>query len=50
MEQDVEQAYSTVCSTCLSSDRDLFAFSGMPQIYEIFRWIMYDFAGGQVSA
>ncbi|KAJ8704930.1 hypothetical protein PYW08_012250 [Mythimna loreyi] len=45
MEQDVDTGYRTVCSTCLSSDRDLFDLNNSPQVYQIFRLLMYDFAG-----
>ncbi|KAJ8706544.1 hypothetical protein PYW07_012622 [Mythimna separata] len=45
MEQDVDTTYRTVCSTCLSSDRDLFGLNNSPQVYQIFRLLMYDFAG-----
>lgn len=51
MEQDVENGYRTVCSTCLSSDRDLFALNNnsIPQAFQIFKLLMYDFAGDRVS-
>lgn len=49
MEQDVENEYRNVCSTCLSSDRDLFALSNNPQAYQTFKLLMYDFAGDRVS-
>ncbi|XP_028158561.1 zinc finger protein 676-like [Ostrinia nubilalis] len=45
MEQDVDNDYRTVCSTCLSSDRDLFSLNDMPQIHHIFCLLMTDFAG-----
>ncbi|KAM3956021.1 uncharacterized protein ACR2FA_010068 [Aphomia sociella] len=45
MEQDVDNGYRTVCSACLSSDRDLFSINGSQQVYQIFRLLMYDFAG-----
>ncbi|KAJ2941787.1 hypothetical protein O0L34_g10594 [Tuta absoluta] len=45
MEQDVETTYRTVCSTCLSSDRNLFSINGAAHIYQVFRLLMYDFAG-----
>ncbi|KAH9628487.1 hypothetical protein HF086_015762 [Spodoptera exigua] len=43
MEQDVETGYRALCSTCLSSDRDLFDLNNTAQ--DIFRLLMYDFAG-----
>ncbi|KAL0858413.1 hypothetical protein ABMA27_012292 [Loxostege sticticalis] len=45
MEQDVDNGYRTVCSTCLSSDRDLFSLNDMPQVYHVFCLLMNDFAG-----
>ncbi|XP_049884148.1 zinc finger protein 425-like [Pectinophora gossypiella] len=45
MEQDVDNTYRTVCSTCLSADRNLFAINNLAQIYQVFRLLMYDFAG-----
>lgn len=49
MEQDVDTGYRTVCSTCLSTDRDLFSINNLTHVYQIFRLIMYDFAGDRVS-
>lgn len=49
MEQDVDTCYRTMCSTCLSTDRDLFLLNNMPQVNQIFKLIMYDFAGDRVS-
>lgn len=49
MEQDVDSGYRTACSTCLSSDRDLFALDGSIDIYNIFCLLMTDFAGDRVS-
>lgn len=49
MEQDVDNGYRTVCSTCLSSDRDLFSLNDMPQVYHVFCLLMNDFAGDRVS-
>lgn len=34
-----------MCSACLSSDRDLFELNSSTQVYQIFRLLMYDFAG-----
>ncbi|XP_047039620.1 zinc finger protein 354A-like [Helicoverpa zea] len=45
MEQDVDTGYRNVCGTCLSGDRDLFDLNNSPQVYLIFRLLMYDFAG-----
>ncbi|XP_075990078.1 uncharacterized protein LOC142985658 [Anticarsia gemmatalis] len=45
MEQDVDTGYRTMCSTCLSTDRDLFLLNNMPQVHQIFKLLMYDFAG-----
>ncbi|KAF9418156.1 hypothetical protein HW555_004966 [Spodoptera exigua] len=47
MEQDVETGYRALCSTCLSSDRDLFDLNNTAQ--DIFRLLMYDFAGDRFS-
>ncbi|CAD0207140.1 unnamed protein product [Chrysodeixis includens] len=45
MEQDVDTGCRPMCSTCLSSDRDLFELNSSTQVYQIFRLLMYDFAG-----
>lgn len=45
MEQDVDSGFRTMCSTCLSTDRHLFLINNMPQVNEIFKLLMYDFAG-----
>lgn len=49
MEQDVDTAYNTFCCTCLSSDRNVISINGLTQIYQVFRLIMYDYAGDRVS-
>lgn len=49
VEINIDNNYRTVCSTCLSGDRNLFLLNGVPQIYHIFRLLMYDFAGDRVS-
>ncbi|XP_059047577.1 zinc finger and BTB domain-containing protein 41-like [Achroia grisella] len=43
MEQDVDNGYRTVCSACLSSDRDLFSICNLQHVYEMFRLLTYDF-------
>lgn len=43
MEQDVEEHISTVCSCCLSRDRNLMSINNMPLVYEIFKVLMTDF-------
>ncbi|XP_047543034.1 zinc finger protein 726-like [Vanessa atalanta] len=45
MEQDVDTGYRTFCCTCLSSDRNVISINGLTQIYQVFRLIMYDYAG-----
>ncbi|CAH0731082.1 unnamed protein product, partial [Brenthis ino] len=45
MEQDVDTGYRTLCCTCLSSDRNVISINGLTSIYQIFRLIMYDYAG-----
>ncbi|CAB3241006.1 unnamed protein product [Arctia plantaginis] len=45
MEQDVDTSYRTMCSTCLSTDRHLFHLNNWPQVNQIFKLLMYDFAG-----
>ncbi|CAG9577610.1 unnamed protein product [Danaus chrysippus] len=45
MEQDVDTGYRTLCCTCLSSDRNVISINGLTQIYQMFRLMMYDFAG-----
>lgn len=49
MEQDVDTDYKTICCTCLSSDRNVVSINGLTQIYQVFRLIMYDYAGDRVS-
>lgn len=49
MEQDVDTGCRPMCSACLSSDRDLFELNSSTQVYQIFRLLMYDFAGDRVS-
>ncbi|XP_053622511.1 zinc finger protein Xfin-like [Plodia interpunctella] len=49
MEQDVDNDYKTVCSACLSSDRDLYSLNNFQQVHQIFRLIMYDFAGDRLG-
>lgn len=49
MEQDVDTGYRTLCCTCLSSDRNVISINGLTSIYQIFRLIMYDYAGDRVS-
>lgn len=49
MEQDVDTGYRTMCSTCLSTDRNLFHLNNLPQVNQIFKLLMYDFAGDRVS-
>ncbi|XP_060808507.1 zinc finger protein 28 isoform X2 [Amyelois transitella] len=49
MEQDVDDDYKTVCCACLSSDRDLYSINNFQQVNEMFRLIMYDFAGGRLG-
>lgn len=43
MGQDVDTGFNTVCKTCLSSNRDLFAINNVTHVYKIFRLIMHDF-------
>ncbi|XP_068627267.1 zinc finger protein 58-like [Battus philenor] len=45
MEQDVDKQYRKVCNTCLSSDRDLMIFEEHTEVFQIFRLLMFDFAG-----
>ncbi|XP_063631073.1 zinc finger protein 888-like [Cydia splendana] len=45
MEQEVESGYRVVCCTCLSTDRNLISINGLAPVYQIFRLLMYDFAG-----
>lgn len=49
VELNIDNSYRTVCSTCLSGDRNLFLLNAVPQIYHVFRLLMYDFAGDRVS-
>lgn len=55
MEQDVESglegtltSYRHICSICLSTDRNLVVINGDNQLQEVFRLLMYDFAGDRV--
>ncbi|CAK1592391.1 unnamed protein product [Parnassius mnemosyne] len=49
MEQDVDNTFNKICSTCLSSDRDLVLIIGESNIYQTFRLLMYDFAGDRLG-
>ncbi|XP_048480026.1 zinc finger protein 723 isoform X3 [Plutella xylostella] len=56
MEQDVESglegtltSYRHICSICLSTDRNLVVINGDNQLQEVFRLLMYDFAGDRFS-
>ncbi|KAJ0184274.1 hypothetical protein K1T71_000697 [Dendrolimus kikuchii] len=49
MEQDVDSGYRTVCTTCLSTDRDLYSLSNLPQINQIFKLLMFDFAADRLA-
>ncbi|GBP13532.1 Zinc finger and BTB domain-containing protein 41 [Eumeta japonica] len=48
MEQDVDNNFGSLCSTCLSGDRNLMIINSSNQVYQIFRLIMYDFAGDKL--
>ncbi|XP_073966247.1 uncharacterized protein [Choristoneura fumiferana] len=50
MEQEVESNYRVVCCTCLSSDRNLVSINGLAPVYQIFRLLMYDFAGDRFAS
>ncbi|XP_037869713.1 zinc finger protein 845 isoform X2 [Bombyx mori] len=45
MEQDVDNNFKIICSTCLCGDRKLFALNNTQEVYQIFRLLMFDFAG-----
>ncbi|XP_072946721.1 uncharacterized protein [Epargyreus clarus] len=45
MEQDVDNGYRTVCSACLSADRNLISINAFEAVYQVFRLLMYEFAG-----
>ncbi|XP_034839062.1 zinc finger protein 82-like [Maniola hyperantus] len=45
MEQDVDTSYRTLCCTCLSTDRNVISINGLTNIYQVFRLLMYDYAG-----
>lgn len=49
MEQDVDNNFKIICSTCLCGDRKLFALNNTQEVYQIFRLLMFDFAGEAVS-
>ncbi|KAG6459863.1 hypothetical protein O3G_MSEX011656 [Manduca sexta] len=49
MEQGVDNNYTTVCCTCLSSGRNLFSLTNSTHVLQIFRLLMQDYTGDRLG-
>ncbi|XP_038221355.1 zinc finger protein 112-like [Zerene cesonia] len=49
MEQGIDDYFRTVCSACLSSDRDIITINSSSHLYQIFRLLLCDNAGDRID-